>query len=214
MRLSRMSLHVSAVDVSVSSSGEQLLASTSFELDCSRALAIVGANGSGKTTLLRVLSGLITPTTGTVRIAGSQPDERDPRFRSSVAALIGLPPFARNLTLVEHMALVGASWGSTVARAKAHSNELLEEFSMSHLGSRFPHELSSGQTQLFSLALTLSRPFDILLLDEPEQRLDSYHVELVGNTIRRFVENGNSVVMVSHNRSLVDRVSDQTLELT
>ena len=74
-------------------------------------LALTGANGSGKTTLLRVMAGLADPTAGTVRIAGRRPDDRDRIFRAALAALIGPPQTARDLTIVEHLQFIAATWG-------------------------------------------------------------------------------------------------------
>lgn len=209
-----MNAYIEAVDLSVTVNGEPLLSAASFEIEQGRSLAVIGANGAGKTTLLRVLSGALVPTSGSVFVAGHTPDDHDPDFRARVASLIGLPPFARNLTLREHMVLVGASWGSTVDEAERKAAHALELLSLSHLNARYPHELSSGQTQLFALALTLSRPFDVLLVDEPEQRLDSDRLELVGDVLREIVEEGKTLITVSHSRTLVDRIADHSLELS
>jgi ABC-2 type transport system ATP-binding protein len=205
---------VSAAGVSVAVDSEMLLAPVSFDLDAGETLAVVGSNGSGKTTLLRVLAGLTSPTAGVVMVAGDAPDDRKPAFRGRVAALLGLPPLARDLTLREHMVLVGASWGYTVDQAKERADELLDEFGITRLRSRFPHELSSGQAQLFALALTFSRPFEILLLDEPEQRLDLDRLSVVGGVLRRLADRGITIIMASHSRALVEQVTDRVLDIT
>jgi ABC-2 type transport system ATP-binding protein len=199
--------------VEVSVGGETLLAPVSFSLGAGEALAVRGPNGSGKTTLLRVLAGLTRPTNGTVTIAGHSVDERDRAFRARVAALIGLPPLARNLTLREHLALIAASWGFGIADSGERADGLLHDLGINRLSSRFPHELSSGQLQLFALALTLSRPFEVLLLDEPEQRLDPDRLELVGGLLRAVVDGGASVILASHSQDLVDRIADSTVNV-
>jgi ABC-2 type transport system ATP-binding protein len=209
-----MNAYIGMVDLSVIVNGETLLPETSFELDQGHSLAVVGVNGAGKTTLLRVLAGILPPTSGTVLVAEEVPDDRDSRFRARVASLIGLPPFARNLTLREHMMLVSASWGSSVSEAEQDAMDTLETLSISNLSSRYPHELSSGQTQLYALASTLSRTFDVLLLDEPEQRLDSDRLGLVGDILRGIVDSGKTLVTVSHSHTLVDRIADQSLDLS
>lgn len=202
---------VEAKGVSVSSAGQVMLAPTSFELGRGQALAVTGENGSGKTTLLRALIGVIPISAGSLLIDGTAVDERRSSFRSSVAALVGLPPFARNLTLLEHMALVGASWGIDVRDAKSKSAATLARFGIEELRARFPHELSSGQTQLFALALTWMRPFDVLVLDEPEQRLDVDRLSMLGDVLDETISTGVTLVMASHSRSLVDQVSSQRL---
>ena len=89
---------------------------------------------------------------------------------------------------------------------------LLGRFGIAHLDDRFPHELSSGQEQLFRLALTFSRPSSVVLLDEPEQRLDTTKRAVVADLIRERTAAGTTVVMACHDpeltRSLATRVVD------
>ena len=204
---------VSASELGVSIDRQVLLSDTSFHADRGEALAVLGPNGAGKTTLLRVVSGRIRPSTGTVTVADMVPSEKDPKFRGAVAALLGNPPTAANLTVREHVILVAASWNASVDIATAQSDDLLDQFGISRLASRYPHELSTGQSQLFALALTLSRNFDLLLLDEPEQRLDADRVHLVGEVLRSLVVGGKTIIMASHNTALVDQVCDRQLQV-
>lgn len=204
---------IAADRVSVTVDGAELLAPVSLGVDAGEALAITGANGTGKTTLLRVLAGLTRASAGTVTVGGAAVDERRREFRALVAALIGVPPLARNLTLREHMVLVAASWGFSVAEAGERSDRLLGDFGIARLASRFPHELSSGQTQLFALALTLSRRFSVLLLDEPEQRLDADRMDVVGGILRALADTGTTLVLASHSSTLVEHVADRELHL-
>ncbi|MGP4914896.1 ABC transporter ATP-binding protein [Brachybacterium tyrofermentans] len=176
-------------------------------------LALTGANGSGKTTLLRVMAGLADPTAGTVRIAGRRPDDRDRIFRAALAALIGPPQTARDLTIVEHLQFIAATWGIGAKAARVQAEELLDELQIGALGRRFPHELSSGQSQLVSLALTLARPSRVLLLDEPEQRLDVDRLGLVIDAVRARAEAGGAVVLASHSPRLLEELADVRLHL-
>ena len=190
-----------------------LLLEASGVVGAGQTLAVTGPNGSGKTTLLRVLAGLLPPTAGRVRIAGRRPDDRDPAFRAALAALIGPAQTARDLTVLEHLQFVGATWGSGARAAREQGRALLEELRILPLAGRFPHELSSGQTQLVSLALTLSRPSAVLLLDEPEQRLDPDRLALVIEALRARARAGTALVLASHSPLLVEELADQRLEL-
>lgn len=200
-------------DVGVVSDGNVLLLEATGRVRAGEVLAVTGANGSGKTTLLRVLAGLIEPTAGSVRIAGRAPDDRDRVFRTALAALIGPPQTARDLTIVEHLQFIAATWGTNATAASAQAEELLEELAIAPLGRRFPHELSSGQSQLVSLALTFSRPGQVLLLDEPEQRLDADRLGLVIDAIRTRADAGTAVVLASHSPRLLEELADIRLPL-
>ena len=190
-----------------------LLAPTSFALAAGRALAVTGPNGAGKTTLLRALAGRARSTSGTVAIAGRPADDRSPEFRRLVAAHLGLPPLARDLTLREHAVLVAASWGIALPEAAARADAVFAELAIAHLAARFPHELSSGQRQLFALVLTLVRPCAVLLVDEPEQRLDEHRRGLVAAALRRRRDAGTTLVLVSHSPVLVEAVADAVVAL-
>lgn len=204
---------VLARNLSVSFDRQTLLSSVSFSIGRGEALAVLGPNGSGKTTLLRVVSGRLPSSTGTIMVCGMQPNEKNPQFRAVVAGLLGNPPSAPNLTVHEHVALVAASWNVGVDTAREQADGLLDRFRIAHLASRYPHELSTGQSQLFALALTLSRSSDVLLLDEPEQRLDADRLLLVGEILRSLVSEGKTIIMASHSSELVDQVCDSQIHL-
>ncbi|ASK66530.1 multidrug ABC transporter ATP-binding protein [Brachybacterium avium] len=200
-------------DVGVVRDDNVLLLEATGSARAGEALALTGANGSGKTTLLRVLAGLLAPTAGTVRIAGRAPDDRDRRFRTALGALIGPPQTARDLTVSEHLRFIAATWGVPAAAAARRAEELLEELGIAPLGRRFPHELSSGQTQLVALALTFARPARVLLLDEPEQRLDAQRLELVIGALRARVDAGAAMVLATHSPRLLEALGDIRLHL-
>ncbi|WP_141630083.1 ABC transporter ATP-binding protein [Salinibacterium sp. PAMC 21357] len=191
-----------------------LLESVSFDILSGTAAAITGANGAGKTTLLRVLAGLMPPTAGSAHVGDLPVDERSPAFRRMVAGHIGHTSFARDLTLDEQLTMVGVSWGAEVPTARERATALLDDFGLTRLRTRFAHELSSGQAQMFSLALAIARPFDVLMLDEPEQRLDKERRTQVARILRGLVAEGTTLLFASHNAKLIDAVSDRTVALT
>lgn len=199
--------------VSVTASDTLLLPLTTFRAGPGQIVVLRGKNGSGKTTLLRVLAGRIKPSTGTVIVSGQTANERDPEFRRRVAVMIGLPPLASDLTVFDHVALVSSTWEANPGSVDAATRRTLAEFDLAGLGFRFPHELSSGQIQLFGLALMFVRPFDVLLLDEPEQRLDPNRIELLAQAMLTRRARGATIVAATHSGSLADHTADLTIML-
>ena len=202
-----------ACDVSASIDSEVLLAPVSFTVGSGEALAVQGRNGSGKTTLLRILSGQLHPTQGRAFIDGAPLDERHSSTRRTISARIGLPAFARELTAHEHLRFIATTWGRLGSAATDVADLTMAALEIGGLRNRFVDELSSGQMQLLSLATALVRPFDVLVLDEPEQRLDAARRALVSAIVRAEVDRGATVVIASHSPDMVEAIADQSVVL-
>jgi ABC-type multidrug transport system ATPase subunit len=200
-------------EVGVVAGDVTLLAPISASVQRGEALIVRGRNGTGKSTLLRVLVGARKPSSGAVRIGGGGVVQRDRDFRRRVAAMIGLPPMAPDLTVFDHILLVATTWTDDSTAAADLTRDVLAELGLDALHERFPHELSSGQTQLFGLAMVLARPFEVLILDEPEQRLDQDHIESVIRVLRARRDGGATLVVATHSALLADRLADRTILL-
>ncbi|WP_242087595.1 ABC transporter ATP-binding protein [Microbacterium lacticum] len=200
-------------DVTVSVGHAVLLAPVSASISPGDALVIRGRNGTGKSTLLKVLTGITSPTSGSALIGGDLVTSRDRRMSREVAAMIGLPPMAPDLTIADHVLLVATTWFDDPKAADGLAHDIVDELELAHLAARFPHELSSGQTQLFALALVLARPFDMLILDEPEQRLDPEHLDTVIRVLSTRRDRGATLVIATHSERLADAIADHTLWL-
>jgi ABC-type multidrug transport system ATPase subunit len=190
-----------------------LLLPTDVELGKAECVVLRGPNGSGKTTLLRILAGTMPPSQGEATLDGSLVDERQLSTRTTIAALIGAPATYRDLTLADHLVLIDSTWGHIGERAQERSDEILELLEIDHLAERFPHELSSGQQQLFHLAMVLVRPSSILVLDEPEQRLDTDKRELLTRILSDRKEDGSSMVIACHDPAMTEELADTVVDI-
>ena len=204
---------LTANGVSQSIEHQLLLAPVSAKVRGGECLAVLGPNGAGKTTLLRILSGLVTPTTGDVRLDDDSLDERSRLARRTIAALVGTPAFYPDMTVREQLHLICATWRVSPDLSDTLVSDILARFELATLESRFIHELSSGQTQMFYLASVFVRPFEVLILDEPEQRLDAHRQGLVVDAIIDAKRRGVAIVVASHDHKLVAAVADRRLVL-
>ncbi|GFZ80480.1 ABC transporter ATP-binding protein [Nesterenkonia alkaliphila] len=193
----------------VSAEEAVLLPETSLTAEKPALIALTGANGTGKTTLLKTLAGRQLPSIGECLINGRPPYEFDPAFRAAAASLIDTPPMARDMTLCEQLALVRVSWGEDEAAAFTGAEQTLEQLTIAELGERFPYELSAGQLQLFALALTLSRPFELLLLDEPERHLDTDRVQRLISLLQQRVAFGALIITATHRAEIISQADQQ-----
>ena len=193
--------------------GTTLLAPTTVAVPAGGTLVVRGPNGSGKSTLLRLVAGLRAPTEGAVRVDGHVPDPHRRAFRRLVAGSVEPPVPARDLTLAEHVALVATTWGVPVREARERAAALLARLGIEALAARFPHELSSGQAQLATLAVVLVRPASLLLLDEPEQRLDADRLATVAALLGERRAAGTTLVVATHSDALEAALGGSTLRL-
>jgi ATP-binding cassette subfamily F protein uup len=150
-------------------------------------LGVVGINGTGKSTLLRVIAGELAPDAGQVR-----------RGRGVRVAYLDqeavLPPGPVS-------AVVGGGW---------ESEALLERLGMGAFGSTDVGALSGGQAKRVALARVLAQPAELFILDEPTNQLDLSAVAWLEERLENF---RGGLVVVSHDRHLLDRVTTRMLEL-
>ncbi len=201
---------ITAEQATVILDGITLLPPTDLDVARGTVCVLRGRNGSGKTTLLSLVAGRRRPTDGTVHVAQDHPDDRSRRFRTRVAALLDPPPTARDLTIREQLALIALTWG--VAEADAAADREIARWGLEELAARFPHELSSGQRRLFHLAATWIRPAELVILDEPEQRLDDERRHRLIANIDERRRAGTTFLIASHDDD-VERAADRVVRI-
>ena len=143
----------------------------SLEVRSGEAIALTGRNGAGKSTLLRCLIGADRPDDGTVEVCGNPMSEASPDIRRDVATVIDDLDFFPDLSVVEHLDLLARAHG--LAEPDELVDEVLEEVQLVPQSGQLPGTLSSGQRRRLALATAFVRPRKLLILDEPEQRLDT-----------------------------------------
>ena len=190
-----------------------LLLPTDVELGKAECVVLRGPNGCGKTTLLRILAGTMPPSEGEATLDGSLVDERNDLTRTAIAALVGAPATYRDLTLVDHLVLIDSTWGRVGELSDHRPEEVLELLEIDHLAERFPHELSSGQQQLFHLSMVLVRPSSILILDEPEQRLDTDKRELLTQILLERKADGTALLIACHDPVMTAALADTVVDI-
>ncbi len=193
--------------------GDQVaLSPVSLEVAPGRCVALLGPNGSGKTTLLRIAAGRDAPTAGAVLFDGSPLDGDDLHARARIAVVGDSAAYYPDLTVREHLTLVAVSHG-VGADAASWVDWALADRNLTDKADALPSSLSSGQQQALLLAAALVRPRDLLVLDEPEQRLDPDARRQLAGRLRQELADDVGVLLATHHRELASEVADRVILL-
>lgn len=174
-------------------------------------LGIIGANGSGKSTLIRTILGHLMPVEGSIVFQGLPVDESSAHFRRTVAVQVTDGSFFEELTVREHLEMVARGhglqdWGQAVQAE-------LDFFEIVAVADHLPGELSSGQRRKLLLAASLIRPAELLILDEPEQRLDLRIRQKLCHRLAGLRSTGTALLAVTHDPLMLRNCMDQVLLL-
>jgi putative ABC transport system ATP-binding protein len=179
-------------------------------------VALTGPSGCGKSTLLHLLAALDEPTSGTIRINGSDLGERRDinRYRRfEIGLVFQLHNLIPRLTARENVELAMFGTGRR-GRARAHdATTLLEALHLGQVADRVPPRLSGGERQRVAIARALANNPSILLADEPTGSLDARSIDVVMSMFDHArSERGATVLMVTHDIALAHR-ADRIVEL-
>ena len=188
--------------------GTWALSDCSLSLPTTRVVALVGPNGAGKTTLLHLATGLLQPTSGSIRVLGEMP-AADPEILGRVGFVAQEMPLYRSFT-VEEMLRFGEATNPKWDRQLAVERLASLEIPLSQkVGT-----LSGGQRAQVSLAIALAKRPELLLLDEPLASLDPLaRRDFLAVLMEGVAEHGVSVVLSSHLVTDLERVCDHLVVL-
>ncbi|MHA2274762.1 MAG: ABC transporter ATP-binding protein [Candidatus Kariarchaeaceae archaeon] len=186
-----------------------------FSIDKGEFVGLLGPSGCGKTTLINCLSGLLSSTSGRIRINGTEITElshdQGRNFRLKNIGLVFQEHLLVNsLTAVENIALPLIFGRVPWEERKNRSVELLNSLGLGDKMNNLPEELSGGEQQRVGIARALAYEPKLILADEPTGDLDTRSGQLVLQTFRKIVESGDtSIIVVSHDprhRIYFDRI--------
>ncbi|MEU3777041.1 ABC transporter ATP-binding protein [Streptomyces sp. NPDC032472] len=188
--------------------GKKALSDCTFELPPGRIAALVGPNGAGKSTLFHLMTGLLRPTGGEIRVFGAAPGSREARDRTAFVAQDRplYPTFTVEDTLAVGRRLGGRRWDQDKAERLVRDGGI-------PLTARVG-TLSGGKRTRVALALALGKQADLLLLDEPLADLDPLaRHEVMGLLMAEVADRGITAVISSHVLPELEHVCDHVLLL-
>lgn len=182
----------------------EVIRGSSFHWQSGTVYGLCGYNGSGKTMLLRLISGLLHPTHGQVKING-QVLGKDIDFPPQTGLLLENPSFLNPYTGKRNLQLIAA------IRNKAQDADIEDSLSSVGLAPNDPRKYkkySLGMKQRLGIAAAIMEKPELILLDEPTNALDADGMERLTNLVLQNKERGALIVVASHDHDFLARVSD------
>ena len=168
----------------------------------------LGPNGAGKSTTIKMLTGLLAPTRGAMRILGE--DTTDAEKVRQVKQRVGVVPeelaLFDNLTAHEYLTFIGRMYRLPMATVRERRRELLAMMSLDGEQKKLTLEYSHGMKKKLTLAAALIPNPDLLFLDEPFEGVDAVSSRVLRDVLKRCVQRGATVFLTSHVLEIVERL--------
>jgi ABC-type polar amino acid transport system ATPase subunit len=220
-----MSALVRIIDLTKSFGSLPVLRGINLEVTRGECLSIIGPSGSGKTTLLRCINYLERPTSGEVWVDGTLigqsrangrvrylSDREMAKERAEIGFVFQRFNLFPHLSALDNVTLAPKrvrKMGATEAREIGI--EMLEKVGLGHKINEFPERLSGGQQQRVAIARVLAMEPKLILFDEPTSALDPELVGEVLSVMRKLVDEGRTMMIVTHEVQFAGDVSDRVI---
>jgi len=216
---SPMSLVLEAREVTFAYNGAPVLQDVDLRLVPGRVTGVIGPNGAGKSTLVRLLSRLLRPAAGQVRLNGRDLSRWRPAELARVLAVVPQAPELPPVFTAWEVVLMGRTphlgWlGQESERDRAIARQAMEDVGIWHLAERLIGQLSGGERQRVVIARTLAQEPQVLLLDEPTSHLDINHqIETLSLICRLVRERRLAALAIFHDLNLAAQYCDELVLL-
>jgi polar amino acid transport system ATP-binding protein len=199
----------------------EILKGIDFEVPPQTVLGVIGASGSGKSTLLRCLNGLETINGGTIECDNVRLDAglSHSDYRKRVKDLrLKVGTVFQHFYLFPHLSVIGNVIEAPMhvlhtprKKAETEAYELLDSVGLKQTARRYPGSLSGGEQQRVAIARALAMHPALLLLDEPTSALDPRRINSLRTLLRKFVDCGQTMIIISHSMGFLGGVADSIL---
>ena len=206
-------------NISVQFGGHIAVNDVSLSVKPGTITGLIGPNGAGKTTLFNVISGLLTPTNGSVHFMDQEITNLAPhkRARLGIGRTFQRLELFNSLSVVDNIRVsieLSNQWGNTRpyqddSITKAEINRILDITGLDAVRNTMATEIPTGQARLVELARALILQPKILLLDEPASGQNDQETETFGLLLRKICNSGVSIFLVEHDMALVMNTCDE-----
>ena len=170
---------------------------------------VLGPNAAGKTTTIKMITGLIRPTSGTVKVAGFDVQEEPLEVRKRLSYVPDFPFLYEKLTPWEFIRFIGQLYCMPEENIQKASEELIPRFNLEPFLRKPIEGLSHGTRQRIAIVAALMHEPDVFVIDEPMVGLDPHHARVVKDTLKERSKEGMTVFLSTHQLSVAEQVGDR-----
>ena len=197
--------------------GTEALQGISFTIEDGEFVFLVGPSGSGKSTIIKLLTGEVIPTAGRVMVNGFSmsriSDRQIPYMRRTIGVIFQDFRLIPKKTVFDNLSLAMRAVGATPRDIRTRIPYVLELVGLKGMEDRYPDELSGGEQQRVAIARALVNNPSTIIADEPTGNLDPARSLEIMMLLERINALGTTVVVVTHEKDLVDRFSKRVIAL-
>jgi ABC-2 type transport system ATP-binding protein len=169
----------------------------------------LGPNGAGKSTTIRMLTGLIPPSAGSIRLLGMPMPEQEIEIKKRIGLVPDESLLFDRLTGVEFLEFVGRMYGLARPVAQERAGELLDLFELGEQRRKLIAEYSKGMRKRVAMAASLIHRPELFLMDEPFEGVDAVGARLMKDILLDQVRHGATIFLTSHVLEVVERLCDR-----
>ncbi len=185
----------------------------SFSINKGEKLAFIGPNGAGKSTTIKMLTGILYPSSGKMKVLGLDPSLERKKLAYQIGTVFGQrSQLLPNLPLTDSMELFGVMYDLTDAQIKKRMGELVEIFNLGAFVNQPVRKLSLGQRMRAEVAVSLIHKPKIIFLDEPTIGLDVVAKKNLRDLLLKVnKEEGTTIFLTSHDVGDIESLCDRTM---
>lgn len=182
--------------------------SVDLKVDRGSLYGFLGPNGAGKSTTIKMLTGILVPSSGAIRLLGKNPWDHGEALE--IKQRTGVVPedlaLFDNLTAREYLTFTGRMYSMELDTIRARSEELLSLLQLEEVQKKLTVEYSHGMKKKLALAAALLPNPDLLFLDEPFEGVDAVTSRVIRDLLAMYVRRGSTVFVTSHVLEIVERI--------
>ncbi len=201
---------ISVINISKKFGKTDALTDISFDVNNGEIVGLLGENGAGKSTLLRIISTMLSPTSGTAIVNGYDIIENSKDVRKNVGILFGSEVgLYERLTARENIEYFARLNGMNKKQCNERVNYLIERFSFADYADKQVGSFSKGMKQKIAIARSIVHDPSVMLFDEPDSGLDFRAARTVFDFMEACKKEGKSIIFSSHSMESIKNYSDR-----